>query len=353
MFTPKLSVIVPVYNVEKYLEKCLNSIINQSYRNLEIICVNDGSTDNSLTILKAYEKKDPRIILIDKENGGLSSARNVGLDVASGEYITFVDSDDYIALNTYELCLNKFNDEVDFVSYSFQYVYTDLTDIKFNSFNQKYVGLHKCNATIILDNSFWVAVWSKIFRKKIIDKYCIRFPEGLIFEDILFSYEYYFISNNAYFLQDNLYYYVQRSDSIMGQTRKTKPGVAIDFLHINLMLLSFLKNMNLFNKHKHVYIRLLIYYFSISIQMEKNILEIKKIRQIALQIIKKSELSDNVFNMLNSYIHDDSYLPKGKKYFGGILKLRKCSYKIRIYILGARVLTIKNNLIHQIDNSFS
>ena len=97
-----LSVIIPVYNVEPYLEQCLDSVINQTYKNLEIICINDGSSDNSLKILEKYQKKDSRIKLINQKNKGLSEARNAGLDVAKGEYIAFVDSDDYLELNAYK-----------------------------------------------------------------------------------------------------------------------------------------------------------------------------------------------------------------------------------------------------------
>ena len=94
-----VSIIVPVYNVDKYLERCVNSIIQQSYRNLEIILVDDGSTDNSGTICDTYKEKDDRIIVIHKENGGLSDARNAGIKIFTGEYVTFIDSDDYVSLD--------------------------------------------------------------------------------------------------------------------------------------------------------------------------------------------------------------------------------------------------------------
>ena len=99
----KVSVIVPVYNVEKYLAECINSIINQTLKEIEIICVNDGSTDSSLDILREYEKKDNRIKVINKSNGGISSARNAGIEAANGKYIAFVDSDDWVDLDAYEI----------------------------------------------------------------------------------------------------------------------------------------------------------------------------------------------------------------------------------------------------------
>ena len=100
-----LSVIIPVYNTEAYLKRCLDSVLGQTYKNIEVICVNDGSTDNSLQILKDYEKKDKRVLVIDKENGGVVSARKAGIKAASGEYCTYVDSDDWIEPNMYESIL--------------------------------------------------------------------------------------------------------------------------------------------------------------------------------------------------------------------------------------------------------
>ena len=96
-----ISVIVPVYNVEEYLDRCIESIVNQTYKNLEILLIDDGSTDNSYNICDKWAKKDNRIKVVHKENGGVSSARNVGLDVATGDYIGFVDSDDYISIDMY------------------------------------------------------------------------------------------------------------------------------------------------------------------------------------------------------------------------------------------------------------
>ena len=98
----KISIIIPVYNVENYLAECLNSVVNQTYRNIEIIIVNDGSTDNSFSIIQQYQLQDERIKIINQENQGLSAARNAGMKVASGEYLWFVDSDDYVAINACE-----------------------------------------------------------------------------------------------------------------------------------------------------------------------------------------------------------------------------------------------------------
>ena len=115
----KISVIIPVYNIEKYLVKCLDSVINQTFTDIEIICINDGSTDNSLSILEEYAQKDKRIKIINKENGGLSSAWNAGLNEVSAEYLTFVDGDDWIDTNTFKLAYEAMlNNNVDYVCWS-------------------------------------------------------------------------------------------------------------------------------------------------------------------------------------------------------------------------------------------
>ena len=123
--TEKITVIVPVYNVENYLNKCLDSLINQTYKNLEIIVINDGSTDNSGTICQEYAQKDNRIVYIEKENGGLSDARNAGLDRMTGSYVTFVDSDDWIEQDYVEVLYNKLTEHQADVSVGNYYSYNE------------------------------------------------------------------------------------------------------------------------------------------------------------------------------------------------------------------------------------
>lgn len=106
---PKLSIIVPIYNVEKYLPRCIESILNQTFREFELILINDGSTDNCKEICEKYKKIDSRIIVVNKKNGGVSSARNFGIDISRGEYIGFVDPDDFIDANMYEILFNTAN----------------------------------------------------------------------------------------------------------------------------------------------------------------------------------------------------------------------------------------------------
>ena len=139
----KLSVIVPIYNVEQYLKKCLNSIVNQTYKDLEIILVDDGSPDGCPQLCDEYASLDNRIKVIHKKNGGLSSARNAGLDIATGDYVTFVDSDDYLETDIYEKVINIFEDHsADIVSMRTQLVDQKYNVIKSDVVEESMVGIH-------------------------------------------------------------------------------------------------------------------------------------------------------------------------------------------------------------------
>jgi glycosyltransferase involved in cell wall biosynthesis len=175
-----LSVIIPVYNVEEYLERCLDSIINQSYQEMEIILVNDGSTDKSGEICARYAKTDARIQLVNKENGGLSSARNTGIEIANGDYLTFVDSDDYIDLNTYAdnmpfLMENRY---IEILQYPFK-----RDNVLLGAPDKPYLvsGEKDLFANWWTNDVITSSVCNKIFRKEVFDT--IKFPLGQTFED--------------------------------------------------------------------------------------------------------------------------------------------------------------------------
>ena len=180
----KISVIIPVFNTEKYLERCLDSVVNQTYSNLEIILVNDGSTDNSLSILRKYEKADRRIIIIDQTNAGLSKARNVALDIMTGDYLSFVDSDDYIDTNTFENVMGMIassTEDVDMIAFPTDSVYEDGTIEPYHflptgSFIEKY------DLKLLKKIRLEVEIWSKVFKSSIFQS--VRFPEGRIYEDV-------------------------------------------------------------------------------------------------------------------------------------------------------------------------
>lgn len=250
----KVSVIVPVYNVEKYLRKCLDSIINQTLKEIEIICVNDGSTDNSRAILEEYKNKDSRIIIVDKTNGGLSSARNTGIKVATAPYIGFVDSDDWIEPQTYEISSLYMQEDIDAVGFGANIVLEGIDEHSDRVVNEKayhklnMFGKYKiCDTTIkMLSNT----CWNKLYKRSIINKYEIDFPEGNIFEDGEFFHKYFLHVRNIYIIKEYFYNYILRQQSIMHDVYTYKRGVVLDSLKNYMHIYEHYKKFNELENHK-------------------------------------------------------------------------------------------------------
>lgn len=210
----KLSVIVPVYMVEKYVAKCIDSIINQSYTNLEIILVDDGSKDNSGRICDDYKEKDDRIIVIHKDNGGLSSARNIGIENATGQLITFVDSDDYIKCNMYDMmidCLCKNN--LDVICCNYESDSTSKNEKNESAF--KVLKHIDAVARLLDEDGYRCYSWNKIYKKELFDN--VKFPEGLFYEDIITNYKLFLKANRIGYVNAKLYVYNYRVGSITSE----------------------------------------------------------------------------------------------------------------------------------------
>ena len=218
---PIISIIVPIYNVGKYLPKCIESILNQTFKNFELILVNDGSTDNSGVVCDDYEKKDTRIKIIHKSNGGVSSARNAGLYVAKGEYIGFVDPDDYIDKNMYEklyrLCIDnnsdiaicRFNREIN-------------GKIQNKESTEEIIELNNMEAMneLFKGNLYRFSLCNKLFSKKCFND--VLFPEGRIHEDLSTTYKLFANSKKAVYINYCGYIYVRRENSILTSTYNEK-----------------------------------------------------------------------------------------------------------------------------------
>lgn len=211
-----ISVIVPIYNVEKYLDRCVDSIINQTYKNLEIILVDDGSPDNCPQICDDYAKKDSRIKVVHKENGGLSDARNVGMEVATGEYVSFIDSDDYVSLDFYEtLFQTMIDNDSDIVECSVVKFYEDNNfdeysdDLKVTNYDTLY-GLEG----LINENPFKQHVWNKLYKSSVaLD---IPYAVGKLNEDEFWTYQIFGKAKKVTRINKTMYHYFQRGSSIMG-----------------------------------------------------------------------------------------------------------------------------------------
>lgn len=208
--SPKISIIVPVYKVEQYLPKCIDSILSQTYQNWELLLIDDGSPDNSGRICDEYAAKDERIRVFHKKNGGVSSARNLGLDYAEGGYVMFVDSDDWLSNDCLEVCVYEVEkNKLD----ALQFGFTSITEN-----NEK--RLVK-NPSSILDgeqyiklNNFNVCVGGGVYKREIIEEYKLRFPEELkLAEDQIFVLSFFKHAQRIKYIDKAMYYYLQRADS--------------------------------------------------------------------------------------------------------------------------------------------
>lgn len=217
MIQPLISVIVPCYKVEMYVASCINSIISQTYKNLEIILVDDGSPDRSGMICEEYAAKDDRIKVIHKENGGLSDARNAAIDIAQGEYITFIDSDDTVSndhIMTLFLLVEKYQCKLSVGQWQ---TYKEGTSLRINQLDEKeicYDTPQEAVTAMFYQEEFDNAACVKLYHKSLFNN--IRFPKGLVFEDDYTVYQLLFMSDKVAYTNHITYYYLLRADSIEG-----------------------------------------------------------------------------------------------------------------------------------------
>jgi len=211
-----ISIIVPVYKVEKYLNRCINSIINQTYKNIEIILIDDGSPDRCGEICEEYSNKDNRITVVHKKNGGLSDARNIGMEIAKGNYITFIDSDDWVheeyIERLYKL-LKENNSDIsicNFIRTSKEYIQDDTSKVILYEFSNT-EALEQLTGKYYIQ---MVVAWGKLYKRELFNG--IKFPYGKLHEDEFTTYKVLFKSDKIVFTTETLYYYWQREDSITG-----------------------------------------------------------------------------------------------------------------------------------------
>ena len=308
---PKVSVIVPVYNVEEYLERCLDSLVNQTLKDIEIIIVNDGSTDGSKEKIQEYINKYKNIVYLEKENGGLSSARNYGIPYAKGEYIGFVDSDDYVELTMYEKMYNKaIEEKSDMVECDFIWEYPNK---KREDIGKIYSG--KKEAIV----EARVVAWNKIIKKDIIEKTKITFPEGLRYEDIEFFYKIVPYLDKISFVKETLVHYVQRESSI-ANTQNERTG---EIFKIWENVLNYYIENNIFNEYRseleYSYTRILL---CSSLKRIKNVKD-KKVRKALIKLTWQ--------NLNKKFPHwkQNKYLNSTKSFKNLYLKsINKLTYKL-------------------------
>lgn len=324
-----ISIIVPIYKVEKFLRKCIDSIINQTYKNIEIILVDDGSPDSCGVICDEYEKEDNRIRVIHKKNGGLSEARNYGIEASIGKYIMFVDSDDYIDKNMCERLLS--------IAQRYD---TDITmcEIYEISGMQKYISpisnLERnkiFNGDIVMKEFFLrystelYASWNKLYKRELFfSENNIRFPVGELYEDMFIEYKLYNLSKRIIIIPDKLYYYIQRKDSITGTKCTIK--------HINSRL-NYIKTLKNFFENvdadikKYVEVAILRAKIEvISSSIKDNIYSIKDIKKYIRNELVFYNIRKN--KKVNIFILIKYYLLRAKMGFFIMRLLIKIKYKI-------------------------
>lgn len=340
---PLISVIVPVYNVEKYLPRCLDSIINQTYEKLEIICVNDGSPDNSLVILNDYAAKDARIKIVSKQNGGLSSARNAGMAYATGEFITFVDSDDAIALNCYESCIKYATDDVDVVAFSF-------TQISAND-EQEIFSLPFEGKVRFAEGMLFKQYWSvafKIFRSSTLKKYDMTFREGFLFEDLDFCSRFFMVCMpTVYYINKPFYFYWNNPGSIWTNTIDKKEGKSIQHIYQLDNVYAFLKRHEALESSLRDFLALCEYCFGVACHLAPAHEQAKCWAEMIVRL-RKWDLDYNCNPRLSALFHgdyaidfNDAVYNKKLKGFERLFCVRREGHYKVIRLFSHRILRIK------------
>jgi glycosyltransferase involved in cell wall biosynthesis len=256
---PAISVVIPIYDVEPYVQQCLQSIVTQTFQDIEVLCINDCSIDGSMQIVKEYAKKDNRIKIIDfKINKGPGAARNVGAQVATGKYLACVDPDDYIEPDMLKLSYNKLEETC------FDSVWVNM---KIFDDNKQYFlednYLRKCTEGVINItpeniSHFPVNSWNKLYRLDFIKDHNILWSEGLLYEDVEFYYLFYTKSKTLYFIDSPLYIYRVRSNSILHNDKTGKLNKREDIFKVAKNIYIYLEKEKIFDKYKNSFIELVV-----------------------------------------------------------------------------------------------
>ena len=289
---PKVSVVVCCYNGGDYLPRCLDALLAQTFGEIEIICINDASTDNTAEVLSQYAKKDMRIVVKNNEqNRGLASSRNVGIETAKSELIMFCDADDWYEPTTCEQMYKAMaKSGADMAVCEIAVTYEAHQERQFddsNYYTLKFSGLQKINDDIVENTD--VSSDNKIFRKTILNQYQIRFPDGLRYEDFYFFGAYTAVAKTIYYVNEQLYNYVRHEDSIMANTwsKKVAKDTAIDHLYVGFRLYDFLVKHDLLKIYNQRFWKLFSFCCIFAVSECKTSERRKQTRQEALEFIQE------------------------------------------------------------------
>ncbi|MBQ2873323.1 MAG: glycosyltransferase [Bacilli bacterium] len=277
----KVSIIIPAYNVENYIDKCLNSLVKQSLKDIEIIVVNDGSTDNTQKVIDKYAKKYSNVIALEKENGGVSEARNLGLKKATGKYIGFLDSDDWIDKDMYKKLYQKaISEDFDIVACDTEAIFPDKKQYISSNIKNDFVS----NKELMIDA--YAVIWNKIYKKDLIKE--ITFKKGMNFcEDVEFLYMVYSKAKKIGVIHEPLHNYLQREGSLtyVYDKKLYKLIEAMDDI------IEYYKKNEIFDEYKeeleYTYVRYLYATFIKRMAKTKNKLEFNKAVNTVIEKVTK------------------------------------------------------------------
>ena len=332
---PAASIIVPVYNVARYLERCLDSIRNQSRGDFEVILVPNGERDDDLKICKKYVEMDPRFSLITLRKKGAGRARNAGIDAASSEYIMFVDGDDTVEFDFVEKMLAPVENDpsVDMVQCGVNIIFDGNIDKGLkdeqNEYYKSVKGKHIANDLVCTLN---VTVWSKLFRKSLIEKYKIKIPNDLYGEDNYFTRCYLSVCNNVFCIENKTYNYLNREESIMWNTRRKRIGEkSLDALTIGELIYYFWKQNDVFEKFEMEFFVIYDSFFHFSQWCSTPSFQ-KRIRKKVASFLKKEKLEIpnlSTYDDLRDVLNSQGTGGRLKRMFAFIRNaIKKCGVKI-------------------------
>ncbi|MDR0912511.1 MAG: glycosyltransferase [Methanobrevibacter sp.] len=320
----KISVIIPVYNAEKYLEKCLDSVVNQTLENIEIICVNDGSTDSSIDILNKYSKKDPRFIIIDQKNKGGAPSRYEGLKIASGDYVFFLDNDDWITTDALEKIYNNaISNDSDLVIFKSVDYYTTKDSYDYSkgynhehyfdketNFND-FIFTHEQIKPKVLNSK--VVAWNKLYKKEFLNNFDDFYFDNLMYADVPFHVQVLLRADRISFCPEYLNFYRKgHPEATMSYTFKTRES--FDILKIIDEVESFLNNNNFMKEYKQEFFIFSIYPLNVWLELvhrdfQDSFFEKSKNKLLSLKLSSKDleELPINISNIYKNIVNSDSF----------------------------------------------
>jgi glycosyltransferase involved in cell wall biosynthesis len=337
----KISIIVPVYNTEKYLPQCLDALVNQTLQDIEIICVDDGSTDDSAKIVQEYAKKDNRIRYVFQQNQGLSVTRNTGLKSVNAPYIMFCDSDDWYDASMCEKMYDAaIQNDVPFACCGIKMEY-EIPNDRMKKSDLKYYSI-KYSGLQFITQDMWknidASVCNKIFKKEILDKYAICFPSGLNYEDFCFFFQLLTVSEKTYFLPEYLYHYRRHNQSIMCKTFKQTFEKALDHVKILDVIYAFSLKNNLWDAWKQSFREVCSTYCSLArngLPKDKQFLVAREMSAL----IHKWNLTDTEKQEWAKACRDSVIVVKvlGIK----LLKIKRVPQRSVIFVLGVQLCSRK------------